>query len=209
MFRDRVEAGDRLAERLVELASEPVVVLGLPRGGVPVADRVARRLGAPLDVIVVRKLGAPSRPELAVGAIGEGGVRVLDAELASRLGVGERQLAAVEAAERRVLDERVARLRGDHPPVDLHGRVCLIVDDGIATGSTARAACLVARARGASRVVVAAPVGPVEAVDALADVADEVVLAEMPSRFMAVGAWYDDFRPTTDAEVAELVSAAR
>lgn len=205
MFRDRIEAGERLADRLEALAGQPVVVLGLPRGGVPVAARVARRLDAPLDVIVVRKIGAPGHRELALGAIGEGDARVLDAELMARLGVRTEQVARIEAEERAELARRVERLRGDHPPVDLDGRVVVIVDDGIATGSTARAACLVARARGAARVVVAAPVGPPEAADALAGAADEVVLVEAPRSFGAVGAWYDDFRPTTDDEVAELL----
>jgi predicted phosphoribosyltransferase len=207
VFRDRIDAGDRLAEHLAGLADRPVVVLGLPRGGVPVAARVAHRLDAPLDVIVVRKLGVPGHRELALGAIGEGGARVLDAGLMARLGVRSEDVARVEAEERHELTERVGRLRGDHPPADLEGRVVVIVDDGIATGSTARAACRVARARGAAEVVVAAPVGPPEAAEALADAADQVVLVETPRSFGAVGAWYDDFRPTSDEEVAELLAA--
>jgi putative phosphoribosyl transferase len=204
VFRDRIDAGRRLARRLTGLTGQDVVVLGLPRGGVPVAAEIALALGAPLDVIVVRKLGHPDQPEYAVGAIGEEGARVLTS--GSR-GVSEAQLARITDIESAELDRRVRRLRGDRPPVPLRGRTALIVDDGIATGATAAAACEVARARGAARVVVAVPVAPPIAVTGLAGIADEVIVEMTPQGFQAVGAWYEDFRATTDDEVAALLAA--
>jgi putative phosphoribosyl transferase len=187
-----------------------VVVLGLPRGGVPVAYEVARELGAPLDVIVVRKLGLPFQPELAMGAIGEGGARVVDRELVHRALVSDRELAAVEARERAELDRRVRRFRGDRSPVPVRGRTAIVVDDGIATGSTARAACRVARAQGAARVVLAVPVAPPETLDELrasGDV-DEVVCVETHDDFVAIGRFYADFTQTSDAEVVDLLARA-
>src|SRR5450631_1275985 len=150
-FRDRCDAGRRLAARLSELPRDGLVVLGLPRGGVPVGYEVARALGVPLDVILVRKLGVPFQPELAMGAIGEDGVRIVNDDVAQRLGVSASAFAAVEAREREELASRVRRFRGGRRRVSLVGRTALIVDDGIATGSTARAACQVARAHGAAR----------------------------------------------------------
>ncbi len=205
VFRDRVDAGRRLGQRLARMPLEDPVVLGLPRGGVPVAAQVARRLGAPLEVIVVRKLGVPSQPELAMGAIGEGGTRILDEGIVRAARVDERQLAQVEQRERAVLDKRVGRLRRGRRRVDLTGRTAVIVDDGIATGATARVACLVARALGARRVVVAAPVGPPHVEQQLPE-ADVVVCLERPWRFRAVGGVYDDFEPTTDDEVARILA---
>jgi predicted phosphoribosyltransferase len=207
-FADRHDAGRRLAERLRALATDEPVVLGLPRGGVPVAVEVARALAAPLDVILVRKLGVPSRPELAMGAIGEDGVRVVDATLVERLGISERALARVEARERTELERRARRYRGERTPIPITGRDVVIVDAGLATGATARAAILVARARAARRVVVAVPVAPPETVVALGDQADEVISLETPSTMVAVGAAYVDFSPTSDEEVVALLEGA-
>jgi len=207
-FVDRADAGRHLARRLRHLGGADVAVLGLPRGGVPVAFEVAGELHAPLDVIVVRKLGVPFQPEYGFGAIGEGGARVIDDYVVRQAGLTGMQVAEVEARERVLLDRRVRQLRGDNPPVPLTGRTAIIVDDGIATGSTARAACLVARARGASRVVLAAPVGPVEAAAALRRDADEVVCLHTPPRLLAIGEWYGDFCQVTDEEVAILLGKA-
>jgi putative phosphoribosyl transferase len=207
-FADRAEAGRRLAERLQRFGDDDVVVLGLPRGGVPVAFEVARALGAPLDVIVVRKLGLPFQRELAMGAIGEGGARVVDRALVRRALVSDEELAAVEARERAELARRARRFRGDRMPVPLAGRTAIVVDDGVATGSTARAACQVARAQGAARVVLAVPVGPPETIDELSAVADEVVCLETHRLFMAIGRFYADFTQTPDEEVVDLLARA-
>lgn len=191
------------------MRDQDVVVLALPRGGVPVAFEVAEHLGAPLDVIVVRKLGMPLQPEMAMGAIGENGVRFVDQRLVALAGVRPHQLAAIETAEREELDRRLRRYRGDAPGVSLQGKVALVVDDGIATGSTARAAATVARLAGASAVVVAAPVGPRDVADRLGDAVDSVVLVLQPDRFVAIGGFYDDFTQTTDEEVRTLLGARR
>ena len=206
-FRDRVDAGRRLAD-LVTAAADVhggVVVLGLPRGGVPVAAELGRRLGAPLDVIVVRKLGVPSQPELAFGAVGEDGIRVDNPHVIGSAALRSIDIESIVEEERAELGRRARRYRGDHARLDLRGRCAVIVDDGIATGSTARAACLVARAHGASRIVLAVPVGPQAAVAALGQVCDEVLCVANPESFSAVGEWYDDFTPTTDEEVVELL----
>ena len=205
-FRDRVDAGRQLAERLAEYRDEPIVVVALPRGGVPVAAEVARALRAPLDVLVVRKLGCPWQPELGMGAIAEGDITVLNEDLVARLGVDEAAIRTVADRERAELERRIRRYRGDRPPVPVEGRTAILVDDGIATGSTARAAVDVLRRRGASRVVLAAPVAPREAVAALGHAADEVVTVETPRLFMAIGQFYDDFSQTTDDEVADLLA---
>ncbi|WP_117213310.1 phosphoribosyltransferase [Allorhizocola rhizosphaerae] len=205
-FRDRTEAGERLAERVRHLAGESPVVLGLPRGGVAVAARVARALGAPLDVIVVRKLGFPGQPELAMGAIGEDNVRVSNEGIMSL--ADPDRVAAVEHAEREELRRRVDAWRAGRPAVPLHGRTVVIVDDGIATGATAAVACQVARLRGAARVILAVPVAPPEAVGELADAADEVIAVLTPAGFSAVGQWYRDFAPTTNDEVTRFLAAA-
>jgi putative phosphoribosyl transferase len=207
-FRDRREAGRRLAERLSGLRGSEPLVLGLPRGGVPVAYEVARALDAPLDILVVRKLGVPFQPELGMGAVGEDGVRVLNPEVLREAGVSEAQVAEVEARERAEVEERAKRLRGGRPPVPLVGRTVIIVDDGLATGGTARAAIHVARARGAERVVLAVPVAPPDTVAALAREADEVIAVETPEPFFAIGGWYADFTPTSDTEVVDLIAAA-
>jgi putative phosphoribosyl transferase len=207
-FADRVDAGRRLAPLLAPWAGPDLVVLGLPRGGVPVAAEVAEALGAPLDVIMVRKLGVPVQPELAMGALGEDGVRVLNGDVLRSAGISVADLAAVEAGERAELEQRTAGLRRRWPRIDLAGRTVIIVDDGIATGATARAACAVARAHGASRVVLAAPVAPPSAPARFADVADDVVVLSTPWRFGAVGEAYVDFSATGDDEVAACLDQA-
>jgi uncharacterized protein (TIGR00369 family) len=208
-FRDRSDAGRQLASRLLPLRGKDVVVLGLPRGGVAVAAEVARALGAPLDVILVRKLGVPAQPELGMGAIGEGDARVINTDVVRYSGVSEADINAVEQRERAELERRTKRFRGDAPREPLAGRIAVLVDDGIATGSTARAACQVARAQGAARVVLAAPVAPPSARSTLAGDADELVCLETPERFLAIGEWYDDFSQTRDEEVVSLLRAAR
>lgn len=204
-FFDRTEAGRKLGERLAYLRGQDVVVLGLPRGGVPVAAEVADALGAPLDVIMVRKLGVPAQPELGMGAIGEGGVRVLNRSVMAAVRVDERALQRVEEREAEVLRRRAEAFRGDRPPVSLKGRTAVVVDDGIATGSTAIAACQVARAHGASRIVLATPVAPPGVLDRLAEEADEVVCLEAPEVFFAIGEFYSDFTQVSDDEVVALL----
>ena len=200
-FADRRDAGRQLAVRLQHLRHENVVVLGLPRGGVPVAFEVAQALGAPLDVILVRKLGLPSQPELAVGAIGEDGVRVVNAEIVELSGVSDDAIAAVEARERVELERRSTTFRTVVPRQPLEHRTALIVDDGIATGSTALAACAVARAHGAARVVLAVPVAPRGWTERFEGAADELVCLETPNRFGSVGRFYEDFSQTSDGDV--------
>lgn len=207
VFADRVDAGRRLAQELEAIRGGDIVVLGLPRGGVPVAFEVAAALDAPLDVIVVRKLGVPFQPELAMGAIGEGGVRVLDPDVLATARITESELTTVERRELAALESRVTRLRRGRPRIDLTGRIAVIVDDGIATGSTARAACQVARRLGAARVIMAAPVAPTDAVHHLPE-ADTVVCVSIPSHFVGVGAHYRDFSPTSDDEVITLLDEA-
>lgn len=207
-FVNRADAGRRLAERLRTFRGEDVVVVGLPRGGVPVAFEVAQALDAPLDVIVVRKLGVPFQPELGMGALGEGGVRIINREVMHHAWVSDQVLAIVEKREQAELERRARRFRGDRPRIPLDGRTVIIVDDGIATGSTARAACQVARAQGAYQVVLAAPVGSPQSVAALRHDADEVVCLERPEWFMAIGEFYTDFTQTDDAEVVALLERA-
>ncbi|MDT4918850.1 MAG: putative phosphoribosyl transferase [Pseudonocardiales bacterium] len=206
-FTDRADAGRRLAERLRTELAPGTVVLGLPRGGVPVAYEVARVLGLALDVVVVRKLGLPAQPELAMGAVGEG-VRVLNEAVLRRARVDAADLAAVEARERAEVERRTLALRAGRPAVSVDGRDVVIVDDGVATGATARAACEVLRARGARSVVLAAPVGPEAAPGALAGAADRVVLLHAPAEFGAVGQFYLDFGQTADEEVTALLALA-
>ncbi len=205
-FRDRREAGRRLAERLGHLRGAQVVVLGLPRGGVPVAAEVAVALRAPLDVIMVRKLGVPVQPELAMGAIGEGGVRVLNTDVLTAARITDAEIAGVEARERAELQRRARRFRGARERTTVRGRTAVIVDDGIATGSTARAACQVARAQGAAKVVLAVPVAPAQALGPVGEDADEIICLETPEHFLAIGEWYEDFGQTSDEEVVELLA---
>jgi len=204
-FADRADAGRRLAERLLPYAASHPIVLGLPRGGVPIAAQVARALDAPLDIIVVRKLGVPFQPELAMGAIGEDEVRVLNDEVIRLAHVTPHDISRVEAAEREEMRRRVTRFRVHHRRRDLRGRTVLIVDDGLATGSTAIAACEVARALGALHVVVAVPVAPPDAAARLAQHADEFIVLESPSRFNAVGQFYGNFAQVTDHEVLDIL----
>jgi tryptophan 2,3-dioxygenase len=207
-FHDRAEAGRLLAERLSHLRGQPVVVLGLPRGGVPVAAEIAEALEAPLDVILVRKLGVPFQPELAMGAIGEDGVRVENDDVIRHAGVTSEQIARVEQAERAELERRARVIRDGRARQPLEGKTAVVVDDGIATGSTAIAACLVARAHGAARVVAAAPVAPLGWEERFTGAADETVSVISPRTFAAIGQFYDDFSQLTDEEVIRSLGAA-
>ncbi|WP_053384155.1 phosphoribosyltransferase [Leucobacter celer] len=205
-FRNRVEAGELLGQRLGEAPPfAGSVVLGLPRGGVPVAAEVARALGAPLDVLVVRKLGAPGHEEVAMGAVGEGDTIVLNRSVIEAVGVSERELRAVESRERAEVAQRVGRFRSGRPPVGLAGRTAIVVDDGMATGATAAVGCRIARALGADRVVLAVPVASPDALASF-DVADEIICLAAPSDFMAVGQFYDDFTQVADDEVMRLLA---
>ena len=206
-FLNRADAGRRLGKRLTGLRGRDVVVLGLPRGGVPVAFEVAKALDAPLDVIVVRKLGVPFQPEVAMGAIGEGNVRVLDPRTMSMARVSQEDLQQVERQERALLERGVARFRQGRPRIDLTGRTAIVVDDGIATGSTAKVACQVARQLGAAKVILAVPVAPARAIVELKE-PDDVVCLLLPPDFQAVGYYYHDFSPTEDGEVVQLLDAA-
>jgi putative phosphoribosyl transferase len=196
-FRDREDAGRQLAERLrrADLGTAPVVILALPRGGVPVAAAV----------LVVRKLGVPFQPELAMGAIGEGDVRVENEDVLRLAGLEEADLAAAESRERPEVDRRARRYRDGRPRLPLEGRCGVIVDDGIATGSTVRAACQVARRQGAARIVVAVPVASRPASEELTEVCDELICLATPEPFYAVGEWYQDFSQTTDHEVTDAL----
>lgn len=207
-FRDRAEAGGALAQLLVQFRDDDPVVLALPRGGVPVAFEVARALRAPLDVIVVRKLGVPFQPELGMGAVGEEGVRVLDPNMVRLAQVTAEEIATVEARERAELERRVRLYRGVRPMISLEGRTVIVVDDGIATGGTARAALQIARQHGARRVILAVPVASPDTVRALANVADAVIVVQTPSPFVAIGEWYERFEQLSDDEVRALLSAA-
>ena len=207
-FADRADAGRRLAERLGAYAGRgDVIVLGLPRGGVPVAAEVARSLPAPLDVCVVRKLGVPGDEELALGAIAAGGVLVLNDRVVSGLHLSDEAIAAVAAVEHAELRRREQAYRGERPPADVAGRTVIVVDDGLATGATMRAAVRAVRMRAPARVVVAVPVAAPETCAALGPEVDEVVCALRPSDFRSVGGWYDDFAPTTDDEVRRCVTS--
>lgn len=208
LFTDRADAGHRLAEALQHLEGEDPVVLGLPRGGVPVAFQVARALKAPLDVIVVRKLGVPYQRELGFGAIGEGGVRVISDDIVRRGRLGQEDLASVEHAEAAELARQAERFRAGRPRLSLEGRTAIVVDDGIATGATAAAACQVVRAQGAARVVLAVPVAPPDAAERLRTTTDEYVCLSTPFAFSAVGEWYRDFSQTPDDEVVALLAEA-
>jgi putative phosphoribosyl transferase len=205
-FRDRRDAGRRLAAELRAYAQRPdVIVLALPRGGVPVGVEVARALGAPLDVFVVRKLGVPWHDELAMGAIASGGAQVLNRDLMRVAHVSEDQLQQVIVAERAELERRERLYRGDRPFPDLRDKTVILVDDGLATGASVRVAIAALRMKGPKRIVVAVPVAAPEVCDSFRDVADEIICAETPESFRAVGMWYDDFSQTTDEEVHALL----
>ncbi len=209
-FADRREAGRALAARLAAYAGRSdVVVLGLPRGGVPVAAEVARAIAAPLDALLVRKLGAPGQPELAIGAIAEDGVVLVNEDVLHALGLGQEVVDHAIPAERVELERRLGAYRSGRPAVAVADRTAIVVDDGLATGASMEAACRVLAARGAARVVVAVPVAAREACDRLRAVTDEVIAVVTPSPFYAVGAWYDDFAQTEDDEVIHLLANGR
>jgi predicted phosphoribosyltransferase len=206
-FRDRSEAGRALAAKLTRYSGRPdVIVLALPRGGVPVGFEVARALDVPLDVFLVRKLGVPGHRELAMGAISTGGVRVLNADVIHELGIPMSAVDAVERIERAELERRERDYRGSRPPPDLEGRAVLLVDDGLATGSTMRAAVAALRQQRPAEIVIAVPVAPPSVCEDLSADADRVVCAETPEPFSAVGLWYQDFSQTTDEEVRNLLN---
>jgi predicted phosphoribosyltransferase len=208
IFLDRRDAGRRLAVELSDYADQnDLLVLALPRGGVPVAYEVARALHAPLDVFMVRKLGVPGYEELAMGAIATGGLRVLDEDLIRMLDLPREVIERVTATEMRELERREREYRGDRPPLDVRGRTVILIDDGLATGSTMRAAIAALKKEGAKRIVVAVPVAPPETCESLKAQVDDVVCAVTPEPFRAVGLWYRDFSQTTDEEVRDLLAS--
>jgi len=208
-FADRAAAGRVLAEKLADYAErDDVIVLALPRGGVPVASEVARALGAPLDVFVVRKLGAPSQEELAMGAIASGDVVVINDDVVKALKVPPEVLEEKIASERAELSRRESVYRGDRPPLDVQGRTVILIDDGLATGSTMRAAVMALRGQAPARIVVAVPIGAPATCAEFQQIADECICALTPEPFRAVGLWYEDFAQTTDDEVRELLDRA-
>jgi putative phosphoribosyl transferase len=205
-FQDRIDAGRRLAEKLMEYAHQPdVLVLALPRGGVPVAYEVARALDAPLDVFLVRKLGVPGHEELAMGAIATGGVRVLNQEVVGMLRVPESVIDAVAQKEQRELERREREYRGERPEPEVRDRTVILVDDGLATGSTMRAAAEALKQEGTKRLIVAVPVAPPETCEAFRSEVDQIVCVVTPEPFFGVGRWYEDFSQTTDEEVRGLL----
>jgi putative phosphoribosyl transferase len=209
LFRDRADAGRQLAARLEGYANRPdVLVLALPRGGVPIGYEVARALQAPLDVFLVRKLGVPGHEELAMGALATGGVRVLNEDVVRALGIPEDVIDEVAAGQQQELGRRERAYRDDRPVAEVRGRTVILVDDGLATGSTMRAAVAALRQRRPARIVVAVPVGSADTCAELREEADEVVCARTPEPFYAVGLWYDDFAQTTDDEVRDLLAQA-
>ena len=209
LFRDRAEAGRILAARLMKYAGRSdVLVLGLPRGGVPVAFEVARALQAPLDLFLVRKLGLPGQEELAMGAIAGGGVQVLNDEVVERLAIPAEMIAAIAAKEAQELERRARAYRGGRPAPQVRGRTVILIDDGLATGSSMRAAVAALRKQKPARIVVAVPVGAAETCAEFEGQADEVICARTPEPFYAVGLWYQDFSQTTDDEVHDLLQRA-
>jgi putative phosphoribosyl transferase len=209
IFRDRTDAGRKLAARLKHYADrEDVLVLALPRGGVPVAYEVAKELNAPLDVFLVRKLGVPGHEELAMGAIASGGVRVLNEDIVNYLRIPNQVIEVVAANEQRELERRTRAYRGDRPPPDVKDRIVVLIDDGLATGSTMRAAAESLRLQKPRRIVVAVPVSSRETCDEFRSEVDEIVCAYTPEHFQGVGLWYEDFLQTTDEEVRELLKRA-
>ena len=210
IYRNRSEAGKHLAAQLAKYANrEDVLVLALPRGGVPVAFEVAKALGAPLDIFLVRKLGVPGHEELAMGAIATGGVRVLNPDVVDYLGIPASVIDTVAADELRELERRERAYRGDRPEPDVRGKTVILVDDGLATGSTMRAAAAALRQRAPARIVVAVPVSAPQTCDEYRMGVDEIICANTPEPFYGVGLWYEDFSQTTDEEVRELLEKAR
>lgn len=208
VFADRTEAGRELAQALVRWRGRAdVVVLALPRGGLPVAQEIARELGAPLDILVVRKLGVPAQPELAMGAIASGGGRVMNEEIVQALRIDAAAIDIVAQRELRELRRRELAYRGDRPPVPVTGKVVVIVDDGMATGATLRAAVGALRHLDPARIIVAVPHGPPDTCALLAQEADEVICLSQPEPYLAVGRWYREFPQLTDAEVQEILAA--
>jgi predicted phosphoribosyltransferase len=209
LFEDRADAGRRVAQELSTYAGrDDVIVLGLPRGGVPVAFEVARALRAPLDVFLVRKLGVPGHRELAMGAIASGGVRVLNLDVVRSLGIPPEAIEMVAGSEEEELERRERTYRGNRPPPDVSGCTAILVDDGLATGASMRAAVAALRERRPARIVVAVPVAPAETCATLETEIDDVVCVATPRPFMSVGAWYRDFSQTTDDEVRALLRRA-
>jgi predicted phosphoribosyltransferase len=208
-FRDRKEAGRKLADELAAYADEDVIVLGLPRGGVPVGCEIARRLDAPLDVFLVRKLGTPGQPELAMGAIATGGVRVMNRDVVGSLRISEEQIEEVAERERQELRRREQAYRGERPDVEVEGRTVILVDDGLATGATMKAAVRALRQQGPARVVVAVGTAPPETAAEFRDLVDEFVCLVTPRPFFGVGGSYADFSQTSDEEVRQLLEKAR
>jgi predicted phosphoribosyltransferase len=208
-FQDRFDAGQFLASKLQHHANDPdLVVLALPRGGVPVAYEIAHSLGAPLDVFVVRKLGAPGYEELAMGAIATGGVRVFNEEVIQHLGVSQNWIEATIREQEEELRRRENAYRGDRPPVPIEDHNCILVDDGLATGASMRAAVKALRQRQPASIIVAVPIGSRDTCDQIRPEVNEVVCGRTPEPFHAVGAWYQDFTQTTDDEVRELLNRA-
>lgn len=208
-FLDRYDAGKKLAFALQRLASEHPVILALPRGGVPIGYEIGRVLGAPVDLFIVRKIGVPGCREVAMGALASGGIQILDAHLIKRLGIPAQAVDLVVAEEMRELARREARYGAGHAPPLLRGRTVILVDDGLATGFTMRAAVQAARKQQPARIVVAAPVGSRQAVAMLEQEADEVVCLSVPEHFTSVGSWYGRFDQTTDDEVRDLLDRVR
>lgn len=209
VFSDRRDAGRKLAEMLARYRDANAVVLGLPRGGIPVGYEVARALGAPLDIFAVRKIGAPQQPELGVGAVASGGLVVLDRATIQQLGITEEQVQAIIARESAEIERQLSQFASARRPVEVAGRTVILVDDGLATGITAAAAIQALRALSPSRIVLAVPVGAAQTVEWLRHRVDDLVVALVPANFAAVGLWYADFTQTSDAEVLELLAAAQ
>lgn len=209
-YRDRAEAGWYLAKKLADYAGRPdVLVLALPRGGVPVAYEVARALGAPLDVFLVRKLGVPGHEELAMGAIASGGLVLLNEEMVRALGIGPSLINEVISTQRAELERRDRQYRGDRPPPDVRGKTVILIDDGLATGASMRAAVAALRQQHPARIVVAVPIAAPSTCAELGEEVDEIICARTPEPFRAVGLWYEDFNQTTDEEVRDLLRQAR
>lgn len=209
LFRDRIEAGQKLGQKLKTYANrEDVIVLGLPRGGVPVAFEVAKALNAPLDVFLVRKLGVPNQQELAMGAIASGGVRILNRKIIEKLNISEEEIARTAAREQRELERREDAYRGDRPPLDLSDRIVILVDDGLATGATMHAAAIAIAKKQPQRMIATVPVSAREVCNEFRIEVDEIICAETPRPFIAVGLWYRNFDQTSDAQVQNLLQIA-